>query len=85
MQTIEAFDVRSWDGGDRHNHAFYLTNKEEAEKYKKTHIHDTVTPVTFLFFDTLEEAAENSREELRKRALSKLTAAEREALGFPRA
>jgi hypothetical protein len=84
MRTIEAFDVRIWDGGEHHNHSFYLTSKEEADKYIAENKFDLVKPVTFVFFDTMAEASEFSREKLRERALSKLSEEEREALGFPR-
>lgn len=82
MQVLKLYSVQTWDGGDRHNHKFYLTNKAEADRYMKDNKFDAVFEQTFEIFDTLEEWREWDTGKVKERALSKLTAEERRALGF---
>ena len=82
MKVIKLYSIQSWDGGDRHNHKFYLTSKKEADKWHKKNTYDAVREVEIEIFDTLEEWEEWEEGNLRERALSKLTEAERRALGF---
>lgn len=82
MQVIECWDVQTWDGGERHNHAFYLTSAEEKDVYLKKHIHDLAFQKTLVIFDTLAEVEENSQKKVRERALGKLTPLEIKALGI---
>ena len=35
MQIIKCWDIQVWDGGDRHNHRYYVKTKEAAEKGKR--------------------------------------------------
>lgn len=82
MQILKLYDVQVWDGGDRHNHKFYLTSKEEADKYKQANKYDEVYETTLETFDTIEEWKEWQSGKVKERALAKLTAEERRALGF---
>lgn len=82
MQIVECWEVLSWDGGDRHNHAFFLLNKESADAWQQAHKHDVIRHRVFEFFDTVREAQDNQTEKVRERALARLTAQERKALGF---
>lgn len=82
MQVIECWSIQQWDGGDRQNHAFYLTSAEEKEKYMKTHKQDAAVKTTLVVYDTLDEVAENDRKKVRERALAKLTPLEKMALGI---
>ncbi len=82
MQVLNLFSVCVWDGGDRHNHKFYLTDKAEADKYLEKNTYDSVHPVEIVTFDTLEEWTEWNTGKVKERALAKLTAEERKALGF---
>ena len=82
MQVLKLYDVRVWDGGSMHNHKFYLTNKDEADKYLVNNKYDIVDEVDLEIFNTLEEWSEWKSGKVKERALSKLTAEERRALGF---
>jgi len=82
MRVIKVYSIREWDGGSMHNHKFYLTNKKEAEKYKAANTYDTVSEQTIEIFDTLDEWTSWNTGKVKERALSKLTAEERRALGF---
>ena len=82
MQVIECWSIQVWDGDDRLNHSFYLTSEKETDKYLAAHKHDVAQKVVLTIFDTAEEAVENSNNEVRKRALAKLTLREKMALGL---
>ena len=82
MQILKLYDVLVWDGGDRHNHKFYLTSEEEAQRYLKANTYDAVYERTIEIFDTLEEWNDWNQGKIKERALAKLTAEERRALGF---
>ena len=82
MQVLKLYDVQVWDGGARHNHKFYLTSEAEAQRYLKDNTYDTVYEKTIEIFDSLEEWHEWNTGKVRERALSKLTAEERRALGY---
>ncbi len=82
MKVIECFEIQRWDGGDRHNHAFYLSSEEEKNAYLAKNPHDIVLKRTFVIFDSLAEVADNQTEKVRERALAKLTPLEKKALGF---
>lgn len=82
MKEITAFSIQVWDGGERHNHKFYVTDRAEANKWLKNNKYDIVVEKTFIFFDTLQEAIDNDLATVRRRALEKLTALEKRALGI---
>ncbi len=80
MQVIECWNIQEWDGGERHNHAFYLTDMAEKDKYLKAHKHNIATKQTLVFFDTLQEVEDNEYKKVKDRALAKLTPHERKVL-----
>jgi len=82
MQVLKMWSVCVWDGGDRQNHRFYLSNKDEADRYLKGNTMDCVREQTVEVFDTIEEWRDWNEGKVKERALSKLTAEERRALGF---
>jgi len=82
MKTVNVWDIQIWDGGDRCNHAFYLSSNEEAEKWKVNNKFDNVQEQTFKIYDTIEEYREGKSEVTRQRALAKLTPIERISLGL---
>lgn len=63
-----------------------FSTEELAKKFRETHPnknymgHNKVK-ATYTIFESLEEAKEYSKEEIRKKALAKLSPQEREALG----
>lgn len=82
MQVLKLYSVCVWDGGDRQNHKFYLTSKEEADKYLANHRFDCVNERTFEIFDTVDEWKDWSAGKVKEQALAKLTLEERRALGY---
>lgn len=76
MEVWEAFQ---WDGGDRQNSVGLFTNKEDAKVVAGQH--GRVASKVLMVFSSVEEYEYNTRAELRKRAIAKLTPAERAALG----
>ncbi|WNO06020.1 hypothetical protein [Rhodoferax mekongensis] len=83
MKTIRVWDVQSWDGGERHNHDFYLnyesTTEEQLKIYDK---HGCFIDRTLIIVEQLSEIPELRKEKIRQRALAKLNAQERQALGL---
>ena len=82
MKTLTLYSVMEWDDCGGHNHKFFLSNKDEADKYKHYHVYVMVQERIFEIFDTVEEWEEWKTVEVKRRALSKLTAEERRVLGY---
>lgn len=85
MLVIEVWKVMSWDGGDRHNFAFYVDRKVGSKDEMQAQIgkHDTVYADNLVVFDSIDEAHENSIRKARINAWHKLTPVERRALNLP--
>ena len=82
MKIIKCWDIQVWDGGDRHNHKYYVTTKEAADEWKAKNKFDEVYEKEFVILDSWDELEAYKNGELRKRALAKLTDAERKVLGL---
>ena len=82
MQIIKCWDIQVWDGGDRHNHKYYVATKEAADAWKAKNKFDEVYQKEFVILDSWDELQEYQTGELRKRALAKLTDAEKQVLGL---
>jgi len=82
MQIIKCWDIQVWDGGDRHNHRYYVKTKEAADAWMEKNKYDTVYETEFVILDDLSELQAYKDGELRKRALAKLTDAEKVVLGL---
>ena len=82
MQIIKCWDIQTWDGGDRHNHKYYVATKGAADEWKAKNKYDEVYEKEFVILDSLDELTEYENGELRKRALAKLTEAEKKVLGL---
>ena len=83
MQVITVHQVNLWDGGERHNFGFFLSDAKEAENYKEIDPNCNICKKEFIIFDTIADYREYKSGEVKRRALSKLTLEERVALGFP--
>lgn len=81
MKQFDVYDIQQWDGGERHNHKFYLASKDEAEKYIAQNKYDRYDHKVMIVFDTVNEAAENDLKTVRARVIARLTPLERRALG----
>lgn len=83
MQVIDVWNVQAWDGGDRHNHHFYLKREAATEQQlKEWDIHGLFLKQSLIVLDSMEEIPRFEQEKIRQRALAKLTTVEREALGL---
>ena len=82
VKILKLYSVQVWDGGDRHNHKFYLTSKEEADRWLAANTYDGVYEKTVEIFDTIEDWKDWSKGKVKEQALAKLTPEERRALGF---
>lgn len=83
---MDCYEVSESDGGGMHsNHVAYVSTAELADELvKKSQGWRSVRPYTkvITIFDTMEEIEANSKANLRKTGLAKLTAAEKQALGL---
>ncbi len=80
---IDAFEVySSYDRDVRH--IAYFSDEKMAKEYMGDDPYKSVQKVrkTYTIFESIKEAEVYSKEEIRKKALAKLTAQEREVLGL---
>ena len=82
MQIIKCWDIQVWDGGDRHNHRYYVATKEAADEWMAKNKYDMVYEHEMVILDSWDELQDYKNGELRKRALAKLTAEEKVVLGL---
>ena len=82
MQVIKCWDIQVWDGGERHNHRYYVKTKEAADEWIAKNKYDRVYEHEIVILDDCNEIEEYKNDELRKRALAKLTDLEKKALGL---
>jgi hypothetical protein len=83
MKTLELWNVQAWDGGDRHNHSFYIPREVISEdQLKAWDKHCLPLRQTLIILDNLNELPGLQQERLRQSALAKLTEQERKALGL---
>lgn len=82
MKIIKCWDIQVWDGGDRHDHKYYVATKEAADAWMAKNKFDTVYEKQFIILDSYEELMDYRNGESRKRALAKLTEEDKIALGL---
>lgn len=82
MKIINCWDIQVWDGGERHNHKYYVATKEAADEWKARHKHDLIYEKQFIILDNYEELMNYKNGEARKRALAKLTEEDKIVLGL---
>ena len=82
MKIVKCWDIQVWDGGDRHNHKYYVATKEAADEWKAKNKFDEIYEKEFVILDNWDELQAYKDGELRKRALAKLTDAEKVVLGL---
>ena len=82
MKTLQVWSIEVWDGGDRHNHKFYLGSQEAADAYKAQHQFDLVVPKELVIFDSPKEYEEAHSAELAAKAFAKLSDLERSAITY---
>ena len=82
MQLLTLYSVQVWDGGDRHNHKFYMETEEAAKEYLKGNKYDLYSKVELVIYKNKQDVTDNSKESLKARAMAKLTKEELHALGI---
>jgi hypothetical protein len=82
MQIIKCWGIHVWDGGDRHNHKYYVKTKEAADAWMDKNKYDMIHEYEFVILDDLTEVEAYKNGELRKRALAKLTDEDKIVLGL---
>lgn len=81
MKIHKVWDIQVWDGGDRHNHKYYVATKEAADEWIEKNKYDMIYEKEIVILDSWDELQDYKNGELRKRALAKLTEEERIVLG----
>lgn len=83
MKMLKVLEVRLWDGGERHNFAYFLdastNSKTEIEKTIK---HAMVFDKVLQIFDSLQDVETNKPANIKRQALAKLTDLEKQVLGL---
>ena len=82
MKEYAVWEIQKWDGGDRHDHAFYLSSEEEKNKNLENNKYDAAYKKTITIYDTLDEIAKDSYESAKAKAKESLTGKQRKALGL---
>jgi len=82
MQIIKCWDIQVWDGGERHNHRYYVATKEAADEWMAKNKYDMVYEHNMIILDDLNEIEAYKNGELRKHALAKLTDEDKIVLGL---
>jgi len=83
MKKIEYYQFMQWDGGDRHypkDPAFF--NKADADAYLGDNEYDFFEKRTVYIYESVDEYNEANGEEVKEKALAKLTDVEKKALGL---
>jgi hypothetical protein len=82
MQVIKCWELRVSDGRNGHSQKYYVSSKEIAMEWEKNRIYDSIAEKEIVIFDSLTEVTEHENKTLREKALAKLSAEERNALGL---
>lgn len=83
IQTLKLFRIDRFDGGDRHRPSpFHF--KDEGIAKTAAGPHDSISPVTLVICETVDDMEAANKELEIVTALEKLTPAQRELLGYPR-
>ena len=82
MKVIKCWDILVWDGGERHNHKYYVATKEAADEWIAKNKHDLAYEKEFVILDSYAELMDYRSGEARKRALAKLTEEDKIVLGL---
>ena len=82
MKTLNVFEIWIWDGGGGSRHGFYVESEEAAKEWVTKNNYDSYYKKTITIFDNLVDYEENSHEGLKKKALAKLSDAEKSILGI---
>ena len=82
MKTLNIFEIRISDGGGGSYHGFYVKSESAAKEWVSRNNFDLYYEKTITIFDDLSDYEENSPAGLKKKALAKLSDAEKKILGL---
>jgi hypothetical protein len=83
VKVIECFELSEGNEDcSRYSHVAYLMDENNAKIWKGDNYFRSIEKATIVIFDNLGQMIENEKEKVRERALAKLTAIERKALGY---
>lgn len=83
MTIIPVWNVHLWDGGDRHNHGFYVMREgTTAKDIEAAHRHSMSFKEEMVVLSSLDQYPDFLHLLARKRALDKLTEQDRKVLGL---
>jgi hypothetical protein len=82
MKSITYWQIYIWDGGDRHNPGYCVSDQSLAIDWKQKNPNDSVVKTDLIIFDSLKEIEDFKSGETKRRALAKLTLDEKRALGL---
>ncbi len=83
MLKLDVYEVALWDGGNMHKHEYYVLKENSTkEQLEKLHQYSHIREKTIVVMHKPEEYADFKLEQLRQRALAKLTKEERKILGL---
>lgn len=81
VEKITLYEVQEWDGGEQHHGTGYAF-RDKALATKAAGIYGAVQEHEFCICETIEDLADGKEAKKRQKALSKLTAEERQILGL---
>lgn len=85
--VANVFSAQAWDGGERHNHEFFLSSQKAVDDFKATlgpnnqHYY-TFSSQKLVIAHSAAQIQEYKTGEMRRRALAKLTAEDKVILGI---
>lgn len=82
MQLLKLWDIQVWDGGDRHNSAYLVSDISIADEWIKEHKHDLVWSKEIVIIESWDELKDYQTGKMRENALAKLTDFEKKLLGL---
>jgi hypothetical protein len=83
MTIIPVWNVQLWDGGDRHNHGFYVMRDSTTVKdIEAAHLNSLSLSQELVVLNSLNEYPQLAHQQARQRALAKLTEQDRKVLGL---
>ena len=83
MKLISLYQVRQWDGGERHNATdICFETEEKVKEFLGEKSYDTYMHLKYTVYDSVEEYENTKSQRVREQALAKLTDIEKKALGL---
>lgn len=82
MQLLKLWDIQCWDGGERHNSRYLVSDKSIGDKWLQHHKHDIIWEKEIIILESWDELENYRNGKVREAALAKLTDIEKKVLGL---